>query len=99
MSKLNAGDRTLLLDEFDQTLQRFDKSVVPDAEIAQCAATAPLHLGRFDDHQTRAARGELAGIHQMPIGRKPLDGGVLMHWRHDDSIAQRYIAYREWRKQ
>jgi hypothetical protein len=99
MSKLNAGDCTLLLDEFDQTPQRFDEGVVPNAEIAQCAATAPLHFGRFDDDQTRAACGELAGIHQMPICRKPVNGGILVHWRHDDSIAQLHVAYREWCKQ
>jgi len=99
MSELNAGDCTLLLDEFDQTLQRFDKGVVPNAEIAQCAAAAPLHFGRFDDDQTRAACCELAGVHQMPVGRKPLDRGILVHRRHDDSIAHLHIAYRQWRKQ
>ena len=51
--------------------QRLDKGVVPDAEIADGAAAAPLDLGGFDNHETGAAGRELAGIHQMPVGRKP----------------------------
>src|ERR1700754_1091247 len=46
MPELDAGDRVLLLDEFDQARQRLDEFVVPDAEIADGAAAAPLDLRR-----------------------------------------------------
>ena len=58
------------------------------SEIADGAAAAPLHLGRFDDDEAGAAGGEFAGIHQMPVGRKPLDRGILVHRRHHDAVLQ-----------
>src|SRR6476620_7316654 len=59
MTKLNAGCRVLLLDEFDETAERFYKGIIPDAEIADRAATAPLDLCRFHDDEACAACGEL----------------------------------------
>ena len=88
MTELDSGDRILLLDEFDQALQRLDECVVPDSEIAHGAAAAPLDLCRFDDDEAGAAGREFAGIHQMPVGRKSLHRGILMHRRHHDAIAQ-----------
>src|SRR5262249_6522721 len=73
MAKLDTGDRILLLDEFDETAERLDELVVPDAEIADRAAAAPLDLGGFHDDEPGAAGRELAGIHQVPVGRKALD--------------------------
>ena len=72
MTELDSGDRVLLLDELDQPRQRLDEGVVPDSEIADGAAAAPFDLGGFDDDEAGAAGCELAGIHQMPVGRKPL---------------------------
>jgi hypothetical protein len=87
-AELDAGDRVLLLDEFDQTAERFDERIVPDAEIAERAAAAPLDLGRFDHHEPGAAGRELAGVHQVPVGRKALVGRILMHRRHHDAILE-----------
>jgi hypothetical protein len=39
------AEAPLLFDEFHQPAQRRDEGVVPDAEIADRAATAPLDLG------------------------------------------------------
>jgi hypothetical protein len=88
MAELDAGRGILLLDEGDETAERLDELVVPDAEIAHGAAAAPLHLGRFHDDKPRAAGRELAGIHQVPVGRKALDGRILVHGRHDDAVLQ-----------
>jgi hypothetical protein len=44
MAELNAGDRILLLDEFDEPAERLNEGVVPDAEIADRVAAAPLDL-------------------------------------------------------
>ena len=88
MTELDSGCRVLLLDEPDQALQRLDEGVIPDTEVAHGAATTPLDLGGFDNHEAGAARRELAGIHQMPVGRKPLHGRILMHRRHHDAVAQ-----------
>ena len=99
MAELNAGDRILLPDEFDEAAERFDKGVVPDAEVADRAAAAPLDLGRFHDHEAGAAGGEFAGIHQVPVGRKALHRRILMHRRHHDAILQRHAADRHRGKQ
>jgi hypothetical protein len=88
MAELDAGGGILLLDEFDEAAERLDELVVPDAEIADGAAAAPLDLCRFDHNQPDAAGRELAGIHQMPVGRKALFGRVLMHRRHHDAVLQ-----------
>lgn len=52
-----------------------------------------MNAGKF------AAGGELAGIHQMPIGRKALLGGILVHRRHHDPVLQRDAADGHRRKQ
>jgi len=44
MAELDAGDGILLLDEFRKTAERLDKGIVPDAEIADGTAAAPLDL-------------------------------------------------------
>jgi len=72
MAELDAGDGILLLDEFRKTAERLDKGIVPDAEIADGTAAAPLDLGRFHHHEARAAGGELAGIIRCQSVGKPL---------------------------
>src|SRR5215831_10955185 len=47
VTKLDAGDRALLPDEFDQPPERLDEDVIPDAEIADGTAASPLDLGRL----------------------------------------------------
>src|ERR1700758_3655314 len=79
MAELDAGDSALLVDELDQPLQRLDESIVPEAEIADGATAAPLDLGGFDHDKARAAGGELAGIHQVPVCRETLHGRILVH--------------------
>jgi hypothetical protein len=78
----------LLLDELDQALQRLDKLVVPDTEIADGAATAPLDFCRLDDNETGAAGREFSGVHQVPVGGKSLNRGILVHRWHHDAVAQ-----------
>src|SRR4051812_38838021 len=99
MTKLNSRSRVLLLDELDHAFQRLDQNIVPDAEVAQRAATPPPDLGRLDHNEARATSRELSGIHQMPVRRKSLYPGVLMHRRHDYPIAQLNASDRQRRKQ
>src|SRR5436190_4156622 len=77
MAELDAGHRALLADEVDAALEAGDELVVPDAEIADRAAAAPLDLGRFHDHQPGPAVGIAAGIHQVPVGGEALVGGIF----------------------
>src|SRR5258708_39433505 len=88
MTKLDSSDSVWLFYESDETRERLHKSVVPNAEIADGAAAAPLDLCRFDDDQARAAGREFSRIHQMPVGRKSLHRGILVHRRYHDAVAQ-----------
>jgi hypothetical protein len=65
MAELDPRHSALLVDEFHQPAERRDEGIVPDAEIANGAAAAPLDLGRFDHHEPRSAGGKLAGVHQV----------------------------------
>ena len=56
MAELDARDRILLLDEFDEAAERLDEGVVPDAEIADRAAAAPLDLCRIRRRRGRRRR-------------------------------------------
>ena len=60
--------------------------------IADRAAAAPLDLGRFHDHQARAAGGVAAGIHQVPVGGEALLRRILVHGRHDNPVLQGNVA-------
>ena len=60
LAELDAGDGILLLDEFDETAERLDEGVVPDAEIADRPAAAPLDLRRFHHDEAGAAGGSRA---------------------------------------
>ena len=50
MTKLDSSDRVLLFYESDETRERLHKSVVPNAEIADGAAAAPLDFCRLNHH-------------------------------------------------
>ena len=45
-------------------------------------------LVEFDHDEAGAAGRELAGIHQMPVGRKALHRRILVHRRHHDAVLQ-----------
>jgi len=89
----------LLLDEPDQSLQRLNENIIPYAKVAQGAAAAALDFGRLDDNQARATGRELAGVHQMPVGRESLDRRILVHRRHHNTVAQLDAPDRKRREQ
>src|SRR5258708_11868308 len=70
MTKLDSCDPVLLLYESDETRDRLHKSVVPNAEIADGAAAAPLDLCRFDANQAPPPAPEFSPILPIPPGRK-----------------------------
>ena len=99
VAELKARHRILLFDEPHEPAQRLDEGVIPDAKIAHRAAAAALDLGGFDDDEAGTAGCELAGVHQMPVGRKSLHRGILMHRRHHDAVAKRDVPKLQGREQ
>src|SRR5258706_1261746 len=67
-------------------------SIVPDAGIAVGDAPALLDRGGFDEHDARAALGELAQMHEMPVADVAVERGVLAHRRDDDAVARLDVA-------
>ena len=92
VAELDAGHGIVLPDEVDAALQAGHVGIVPNPEIADRAAAAPLDLGRFHDHQARAAGGVAAGIHQVPVGGEALLRRILVHGRHDNPVLQGNVA-------
>ena len=81
VAELDARRRPALMHEIDDAREVRHEGIVPDAEIAEGAAAAPLDLGRLDDDEAGAAGGEFPRVHQMPVGRKSLHRGILVHRR------------------
>ena len=88
MPELDARHRVVQADEIDAALQAGNEGVVPQAEIADRAAAAPLDLGGFHDDEAGAARRVAPRIHQVPVGREAVDGRILMHRRDHDAVLQ-----------
>jgi len=49
-------------------------------------AAARLDRGRFHEHDAGAALGELAEMHEMPVGDVALARRVLAHRRDDQAV-------------
>lgn len=92
MAKLDARHRAVLADEFGDRAEMVDEGVVPQAEIADRAAAAPLDLGRFQEHQPGPAGGEPAGIHEMPGCGKAAQSRILVHRRYHHAVLERDLA-------
>jgi hypothetical protein len=69
MAELNAGDRILLLDEFDEAAQRLDEFIVPDAEIAKRAAAAAFYFCGFTTTRPAPAANLPAFIRCQSVGK------------------------------
>src|SRR5688500_12036133 len=92
VGKLQGRNRALRLHELGNPAQAADMRVVPDAGVAMRDAPALLHRGGFDEHHARAALGELAQVHQVPVGDVAVLRRVLAHRRDDDAVADPDVA-------
>jgi hypothetical protein len=99
MPELDARHRIVRPDEVGAARKAGNEFIVPQAEIADRAAAAPLDLGGFHDDQAGAAGGVAAGIHQMPVGGEAVDRRILVHRRDHDTVLQGHAADRNRFKQ
>jgi hypothetical protein len=79
MAELDAGHRIVRPDEVDAALEAGNEGIVPQAEVADRAAAAPLDLGRFHEDEAGAAGRVAPDIHQMPVGREAVHPRILVH--------------------
>src|SRR6266850_4792804 len=99
VTELDAGNRAVGLDEGCAPRQRRNKPIVPEPGIADRAAAIARDLGGFHDDKPCAALCVLAGVDEMPVGRKTLDRRILMHRRHDNTVLEAHASDRERSKQ
>ena len=95
MCQLYGGHAALLLRKTCNARQGFDMSVIPDAHISQTDPAFRRHGSCLDDHQRSAAHGAAAVMHEMPVGRHAVMGGVLAHGRDADAVGEDDIAQLE----
>ena len=95
MPELDSRHGIMRLDEVRAALQARDERVVPQAEVADRAAPAPLHLGGFHDDQAGTPRRVAPDIHQVPVGREALHRRILVHRRDHDAVLEPHVADRD----
>ncbi len=66
--------------------------VVVEAEIPGGDARLGADRRRLQGQEPGPRGGELAEMHHMPIGRRPVPGGVLAHRRDEDAVLEHEIV-------
>src|SRR6185369_2928902 len=93
--QLHSGDAALVVNETNDTPQRLDMSVAPDAKILRTDAALRQDRGRFGHHQSRAADRATAEMDEMPVVSQTVAARVLTHRRDKDAVGELQIANRE----
>jgi hypothetical protein len=68
MRELDANLLALAVDVVDDTLQRRDLAVFPEARVVGGNAAAGFDGGGFYDDEAGAVEGELAEVDEVPVG-------------------------------
>src|SRR5688572_4447796 len=89
--ELDRGDGALALHELRDAPQSGDVRVLPDAGIPVRDAPALLYRSGLDEHDARAALGELAEVDEMPVGDLAVLCRVLAHGRHYDPVPKPHL--------
>ena len=88
MGQLNAGARTLRVDELGYALELGNVVVLPDAEIGGGDAALGCDCGSLEGDQAGAALSARAEVDEMPIVGEAIVRGVLAHGRDSDAIGE-----------
>ena len=99
VAELDTRRRPALMHEIGDAGERRHECVVPETEIADRAAAAALDLGGLQDHQPRAPGRVATRVHQMPVGGKALDRGILVHGRDHNAVPEREPTDAKWCEQ
>jgi hypothetical protein len=83
------------VNETNDTLQRLDMSVAPNAKIMRADAALRQDRSRFGHYQSRAADRATAEMDEMPVVSQTVAARVLTHWRDKDAVGELQIANRE----
>ena len=88
----------LRVHEIDDALPAIALRLAPQAGAAGRDAGIGRRAGHLGHDHAGAAHGARAQVHQVVVGRHPVDAGVLRHRRDHDAVLQRDAARRERRE-
>ena len=88
MGQLNAGARTLRVDELGYALERGNVVVLPDAVIGGGDTALRRDGGSLKGDQACATLSTCAEMDEMPIVGEAVLRGVLAHGRDSDAIGE-----------
>jgi hypothetical protein len=69
--------------------------VGPDSQVLRTSPALGKNRSCFGEHQSSAAYGPAAEMHEMPVIGVPSALEVLAHWRNKYSVRKGYIPNRE----
>jgi hypothetical protein len=80
MRQLHASNTALLMNKADDSSQRLNVIVTPDAQILRTNAAFRQNCRGFCKHQASTAYGAAREMDKMPVVRVSIGAGVLTHW-------------------
>src|SRR6266852_2698497 len=87
------------MNEADDSRQRLNVIVHPDAQVLRTDPSLGKNCSCFRQHQSSAAYCPAAEMHEMPVVRVSASAGVLAHRRNKYAVRKRNIPNRERVKQ
>ena len=99
VSKLDAGDGPVLLEEAADAGERLNMVIEIDAAVGGADPAFGRDGGGLDHHQPSAAHGTGAEMDEVPIVREAVVRRILAHRRHGDAVSQNDILQPELLKQ
>src|SRR2546426_4359909 len=97
--QLHAGDTALRINEPDDSGQRLNVIVAPDAKILRADPTLWKIGGGLGKHQPSPAHCPAAQMDEMPVVRVSVNTGILAHRRDEHTVRKRETTNRERIKQ
>src|ERR1700730_8350248 len=86
------------MNEPDDSSQRFNVLVTPDAKVLRTNATLGKNGRCLGQHQTSAAHGAATEMDEVPVVGVSIATGVLAHRRDKHTSRKLKISNREWIK-
>src|SRR5258705_3139013 len=95
MGQLHPSYAALLMNKPNDSSQRLNVIVHPDAQVLRTNPALRKNRSRFGKHQSGPAYGPAAQMHKMPVARVSVRAGVLAHGRDKYAVRKRNIPNRE----
>ena len=99
MRQLHPSHAALLMNKPDDSSQRFNVIIHPDAQVLRADPALGKNGSCFGKYQSCTACCPAAQMHEMPVVRVSVRAGVLAHRRNKYAVGKRNVPNRERIKQ